>query len=245
MTAAHSDVIVAGAGVAGLSAALTLSSAGAKVTLLERRPYIGGRAYSYDHPALDETIDSQHVVLGCCTNILDLARQAGISDTIRWYDELTFLEPSGRRTLLNTSALPAPGHQSLSFLRAPMLDLRDKRERGLALRLASKRQGATRSWCWRYRDAGGRQRRIVLERAGGMVDRVGQALRDDDDFLLRRFEAGGPKREFRCGPVGGGVRVAGLLDFQPHARLARVDRHRRRRRAAARNRGHRTLRRIR
>ena len=43
-----------------------------------------------------------------------------------------------------------------------MLDLPDKRERGLVLRLASKRQGATRSWCWRYRDAGGRQRRIVL-----------------------------------------------------------------------------------
>jgi integrase len=43
-----------------------------------------------------------------------------------------------------------------------MIDLRDKRERGLALRLASKRQGATRSWCWRYRDADGRQRRIVL-----------------------------------------------------------------------------------
>ena len=123
---AHSDVIVAGAGVAGLSAALALSSAGAKVTLLERRPYIGGRAYSYDHPALDETIDSQHVVLGCCTNILDLIRQAGTSDTIRWYDELTFLEPSGRRTVLGTSPLPAPGHQSLSFLRAPMLNLRDK-----------------------------------------------------------------------------------------------------------------------
>ena len=126
MTAAHSDVIIAGAGVAGLSAALALSNAGAKVTLLERRPYIGGRAYSYDHPALDETIDSQHVVLGCCTNILDLIRQAGTSDTIRWYDELTFLEPSGRRTLLSTSTLPAPGHQSLSFLRAPMLNLRDK-----------------------------------------------------------------------------------------------------------------------
>ena len=43
-----------------------------------------------------------------------------------------------------------------------MIDLRDKRERGLALRLASKRQGAARSWCWRYRDDAGRQRRIVL-----------------------------------------------------------------------------------
>ncbi|HZY72202.1 MAG TPA: FAD-dependent oxidoreductase, partial [Edaphobacter sp.] len=87
----NSDAIVVGAGAAGLAAAVALAGAGAKVTLLERRPYIGGRAYSYDHPAIEETIDSQHVVLGCCTNILDLCRQAGMADTIRWYDELTFL----------------------------------------------------------------------------------------------------------------------------------------------------------
>ncbi|HEV2709619.1 MAG TPA: hydroxysqualene dehydroxylase HpnE [Edaphobacter sp.] len=120
------DVIVVGGGVAGLAAAAALADAGAAVTLLERRPYIGGRAYSYEHPALEEIIDSQHVVLGCCTNILDLCRQAGISDTIRWYDELTFLEPNGQRTLLRPGSLPAPAHQTISFLRAPMLTLRDK-----------------------------------------------------------------------------------------------------------------------
>src|SRR4051794_37268464 len=126
MTREHRDVIVAGGGVAGLAAATALSEAGARVTLLERRPYIGGRAFSYDHPALDETIDSQHVVLGCCTNILDLCRKAGLSDSIRWYDELVFLEPGGRRSLMQTSGLPAPAHQAISFLRAPMLSLRDK-----------------------------------------------------------------------------------------------------------------------
>lgn len=126
MNSEHQDVVIVGGGVAGLSAAAALAGAGAKVTLLERRPYIGGRAYSYDHPALEETIDSQHVVLGCCTNILDLCQQAGMADTIRWYDELTFLEPSGRRTLLRSSWLPAPAHQAISFLRAPMLSLRDK-----------------------------------------------------------------------------------------------------------------------
>ncbi|WP_188555306.1 hydroxysqualene dehydroxylase HpnE [Edaphobacter dinghuensis] len=120
------DVIVVGAGVAGLSAAVALADAGADVTLLERRPYIGGRAYSYDHPALEETIDSQHVVVGCCTNILDLCNQAGMADTIRWYEELTFLEPGGRRSLLRPGSLPAPAHQAVSFLRAPMLSLRDK-----------------------------------------------------------------------------------------------------------------------
>lgn len=134
MTVNHRDVVVVGGGVAGLAASVALAGAGAHVTLLERRPYIGGRAYSYDHPALDETIDSQHVVLGCCTNILDLCRQAGMSDAIRWYDELVFLEPSGRRSLMRSSGLPAPAHQAISFLRAPMLNLRDKA--GIATGLA-------------------------------------------------------------------------------------------------------------
>jgi squalene-associated FAD-dependent desaturase len=128
------DVIVVGGGVAGLATAVALADVGANVTLLERRPYIGGRAYSYDHPALGETIDSQHVVLGCCSNILDLCGQAGMADTIRWYDELTFLEPGGRRSLLRPGSLPAPAHQTMSFLRAPMLTLRDKA--GIAAGLA-------------------------------------------------------------------------------------------------------------
>lgn len=126
MRTASDDVIVVGAGVAGLSAAVALAGAGAKVTLLERRPYLGGRAYSYEHPALMETIDSQHVVLGCCTNILQLAEQAGMAETIRWYDELVFLEPGGRRSWMRSSGLPAPAHQALSFLRAPMLGVKDK-----------------------------------------------------------------------------------------------------------------------
>jgi squalene-associated FAD-dependent desaturase len=120
------DAIVVGGGVAGLSAAVALAGVGAQVTLLERRPYIGGRAYSYDHPALDETIDSQHVVLGCCTNILQLCEQAGMSDAICWYDELVFLEPGGRRSVMRSGSLPAPAHRAVSFLRAPMLSVRDK-----------------------------------------------------------------------------------------------------------------------
>jgi squalene-associated FAD-dependent desaturase len=126
LTATQQDVIVVGAGVAGLSAATALSAAGAKVTLLERRPYIGGRAYSYEHPALEETIDSQHVVLGCCTNLIDLCNQSRLTDSFRWYDTLTFLEPSGRRSTIHPGPLPAPGHQALSFLSVPMLSAKDK-----------------------------------------------------------------------------------------------------------------------
>jgi zeta-carotene desaturase len=120
------EVVVVGAGVAGLAATAALAGAGARVTLLERKPYVGGRAYSYEHPALSETIDSQHVLLGCCTNLIHLCGQAGVADHIRWYDEITFLEPGGRRSVLKPGGLPSPAHSAFSFLRAPMLDARDK-----------------------------------------------------------------------------------------------------------------------
>ncbi len=120
------DVIVVGAGLAGLAAANALAGDGARVLLLERRPDIGGRAYSYEHPALGEVVDSQHVVLGCCTNLLDLVAKAGAADDIRWYDELTFLEPNGNRSRMRPGLLPAPSHQTMSFLRAPMLGVADK-----------------------------------------------------------------------------------------------------------------------
>lgn len=119
-------VAVVGAGVAGLAAATALSGAGYRVEVLERRPYVGGRASSYLHPALQVVIDSQHVLVGCCTSLIDLYERSGVADQIRWYDELTFLEPGGRASKFRPSALPPPLHYAASFLRAPMLSLRDK-----------------------------------------------------------------------------------------------------------------------
>jgi squalene-associated FAD-dependent desaturase len=122
----HSDVIVVGAGAAGLAAACALARAGKRVTVLERKPYVGGRAYSYEHPALQEVVDSQHVLLGCCTNLIELCEQAGTADKIRWYDEQTFLEPNGRASTIAVSDLPAPFHFAPSFLTIPMLGWKDK-----------------------------------------------------------------------------------------------------------------------
>src|SRR5882762_5818477 len=65
-------VAIAGGGLAGLAAGCALSSAGFRVTLFERRPYLGGRASSYQHPGTGEIVDNcQHVLLGCCTKLLD------------------------------------------------------------------------------------------------------------------------------------------------------------------------------
>jgi zeta-carotene desaturase len=120
-------VAIAGGGLAGLAAGCALAEAGFRVSLFERRPYLGGRASSYQHPGTGEIVDNcQHVLLGCCTNLLDFYRRAGVQDKIRWYEKLNFLEPGGRNSVIAPSALPAPLHTSLAFLRADCLNLRDK-----------------------------------------------------------------------------------------------------------------------
>jgi squalene-associated FAD-dependent desaturase len=120
-------VAIAGGGLAGLAAGCALAEVGFRVTLFERRPYLGGRASSYQHPGTGEVVDNcQHVLLGCCTNLLDFYRRAGVLDKIRWYEELTFLEPGGRASVISPSALPAPLHTAVSFLRTDCLSFGDK-----------------------------------------------------------------------------------------------------------------------
>jgi len=121
------SVIVVGGGLAGLSAACALAEAGHQVRLLEKRRYLGGRASSYEHPGTGEVIDNcQHVLLGNCVNLIDLYKRLGVSEAIRWFDRLTFVEPGGRRSILEPSFLPAPFHSMPAFLRAPAFSFADK-----------------------------------------------------------------------------------------------------------------------
>ncbi|HVJ09902.1 MAG TPA: hydroxysqualene dehydroxylase HpnE [Acidisarcina sp.] len=121
------SVTVVGGGAAGLAAACALADSGYHVDLLERRGYVGGRASSYEHPGTAEVIDNcQHILVGCCTNLIDLYRRIGVENKIRWFDRITFVEPGGMRSVLEPSWLPAPLHTSLAFLRAHAFSLADK-----------------------------------------------------------------------------------------------------------------------
>src|ERR1039458_8344185 len=120
-------VAVAGGGLAGLAAACALADTGFRVTLFERRPYLGGRASSYEHPGTGEVVDNcQHVLFRVCTNLVEFYRRIGVEDKIRWYDEMTFIEPGGRTSVMHASPLPAPLHTAPSFLRFPFLNAKDK-----------------------------------------------------------------------------------------------------------------------
>src|SRR5436190_180134 len=140
-------VLIAGGGLAGLSAAAALGSAGFDVELFEARPFLGGRAASYALPGADgeaaETIDNcQHVLLRCCVNLLDFYTRLGVRERIKFYREFYFLEPGGRLSIFRRGRLPAPFHFTGAFLRMHCLSPSDKT--GIIRALVALRRQRTR-----------------------------------------------------------------------------------------------------
>jgi len=120
-------VVIVGGGLAGLACAAGLVGRGLRITLLESRPRLGGRASSFTDPATGELVDNcQHVSMACCTNLADFCRRVGIDSMIRRETELTFLSPEGRVSKFRGGRAPAPFHLAGSFLRSTILTLGEK-----------------------------------------------------------------------------------------------------------------------
>lgn len=120
-------MVVVGGGLAGMSAAAALTAAGYDVALVEKRPSLGGRAGSHPDADAGGRIDSgQHVLMPCCTNLLDFLRRIRADRRIRFYREIPFLGSQGTVSRLRAGSLPAPLHFLSSFLALPFLDFRDK-----------------------------------------------------------------------------------------------------------------------
>jgi squalene-associated FAD-dependent desaturase len=123
----QTTVGVGGGGLAGLAAACALSDAGFRVTLYEKRPFLGGRASSYQHPGTGEIVDNcQHVLFRVCTNLVEFYERIAVADQIRWFDQMNFIEPGGRISVMKSSFLPAPLHTAPSFLQFSFLSAADK-----------------------------------------------------------------------------------------------------------------------
>lgn len=121
-------VVVVGGGLAGISAAVRLSSAGRRVVVIESRGKLGGRATSFVDPRDGTTLDNcQHVLMGCCTNLLDLYERLGVLDAIRWHPTIHWANPPHEPDAMVPGWCPAPAHFMGSFLRMRFLSRKSKR----------------------------------------------------------------------------------------------------------------------
>jgi hydroxysqualene dehydroxylase len=102
---------VLGGGLAGIVAALDCADRGARVTLLEVRPRLGGAAYSFEREGL--WLDNgQHVFLRCCTAYRELLKRLGSEAcvAIQRRLEIPVLCPGAKPVVLRRNGLPAPLH---------------------------------------------------------------------------------------------------------------------------------------
>ena len=159
------DAVVIGAGFAGLSAAVALSEAGVRVTVLEGKPALGGRAYSFaDADAGDFVDNGQHVLMGCYGETLDFLRRIGAYDQLVFHEdlEIEMLAGPGQSAILKTARLPGPLHMTAALL--------GYRHLSIAERVGAMRGGLRMLAMRRF--GGGELRRLTVAQ---LMDRIGQS----------------------------------------------------------------------
>jgi hydroxysqualene dehydroxylase len=120
-------IAIIGGGLAGLAAAVRLCEHDCEVVLIETRRKLGGRATSFTDPRTGETLDNcQHVLMGCCTNLIDFYDRIGVLDLIEWHRELYWTDGE-IVDVMKAGALPAPLHFLKSFRRMQLFDRATKR----------------------------------------------------------------------------------------------------------------------
>lgn len=106
------DLIIGG-GFAGLATAVALAEAGRRVLVLERRSFLGGRAYSFIDRVTGESVDNgQHLMMGCYHATFDFLGRIGALEKLRFQSSprVDFLDDSGGVASFRCPPLPAPLH---------------------------------------------------------------------------------------------------------------------------------------
>jgi squalene-associated FAD-dependent desaturase len=121
------SVLIVGGGLAGLAAAVALAPRGYRVTVLEARPRLGGRASSFSDPATGQLVDAcQHVSMGCCTNFAHFCRTIGVERFLEPQRTLWFRTPDRRTSTFRSDPWPAPFHLGRALAGAHYLTATDK-----------------------------------------------------------------------------------------------------------------------
>lgn len=123
------DVVIIGGGFAGLSAAVALGARGFRVAVLERKPALGGRAYSFADPETGDFVDNgQHVMMGCYGETLKFLERIGARGRLVFHTNLAIemRERGGRAGVLRTARLPGPLHMAAALMRYRLLTMRER-----------------------------------------------------------------------------------------------------------------------
>ncbi|HUS14599.1 MAG TPA: FAD-dependent oxidoreductase [Chloroflexia bacterium] len=112
-------VLIAGAGLAGLSAAKYLTDAGHRVTVLEKRPEAGGKVSSWQDADGDWLESGLHVFFGAYRNLHRLFKETQLDGNLTWKAHtMTFSRPGGWLSPLHFAPrMPAPAHGLLAIAR--------------------------------------------------------------------------------------------------------------------------------
>ena len=138
-------VVVVGGGLAGMAAALRLAGAGCEVKLVERRPFLGGRAFSFRDPDTGAVIDNgQHVLAGACRRLRAFLAEIGSPPGAFARQprlRIPILDGTGRSASLSASRLPAPLHLLPALLGYSHLQARDRLRVARDVRALSRLEG--------------------------------------------------------------------------------------------------------
>ena len=144
------DAIVVGAGFAGLSAAVRLVEAGARVLVVEDHRRLGGRATAFADPQTGEIVDNgQHALFGCYRETFAFLRTIDAYADVALDERLDIevVDRHAARSRLVTPQWTPPLHLVGGLWRWSALGLRDRvaaLRMGLVLRrLARGADGAT------------------------------------------------------------------------------------------------------
>lgn len=122
-------IFVIGGGFAGLAAAVDLAEAGRRAIVLERRSFLGGRAYSFIDRTTGDTIDNgQHLMMGCYHRTLDFLRKIGSLDKIKFQadPQVDFLHETEGHARFKCPPWPAPLHLLGGLMRLRSIGWRER-----------------------------------------------------------------------------------------------------------------------
>jgi zeta-carotene desaturase len=127
--AVQKTALIAGGGLAGLTAAILLDELGFQVTLIERKPILGGRTFSYTDRTTGQTIDNgQHIMIGAYHHTFNLLEKIGAKHKVEMLQptHIPLVDGQGKKNTLKIGLAKPPWNLFLGLAQFEGLSFSDK-----------------------------------------------------------------------------------------------------------------------